>query len=63
MRDTERERQRHKQREKQPPCRELDVGVDPGASRTTPWVEGGAKPSSHPGVPQDTFKLRFRILT
>ena len=28
-RHTERERQKHKQREKQAPCRELDVGLDP----------------------------------
>ena len=36
---TERERggQRHRQREKQAPCRELDVGLDPGT------------PGSHPG--------------
>ena len=30
MRDTEKERQRHRQREKQTPCRETDVGLDPG---------------------------------
>ena len=29
MRDTERERQRHTQREKQAPCRESHVGFDP----------------------------------
>ena len=29
MTDTEKERQRHKQREKQAPCREPDVGLDP----------------------------------
>ena len=29
MRDTE--RQRHRQREKQAPCREPDVGLDPGS--------------------------------
>ena len=33
MRDTERARgrQRHRQREKQAPCREPDVGLDPGS--------------------------------
>ena len=32
MRDTHREReaQRHRQREKQAPCREPEVGLDPG---------------------------------
>ena len=29
MRDREREEQRHRQREKQAPCRESDVGLDP----------------------------------
>ena len=29
MRDTERKRQRHRQREKQAPCREPDVGLYP----------------------------------
>ena len=41
MRDThierERQRQRHRQREEQAPCREPDVGLDPGS------------PGSHPG--------------
>ena len=36
MRD--RERQRHRQREKLAPCREPDVGLDPGS------------PGSHPGL-------------
>ena len=30
MRDRERERQSHRQRERQAPCREPDVGLDPG---------------------------------
>ena len=34
----ETERQRHRQREKQAPCRELDMGLDPGS------------PGSHPGL-------------
>ena len=35
MRDTqkERERERDRQREKQAPCREPDVGLDPGKGR------------------------------
>ena len=38
MRETERgERQRHRQREKQAPCREPSVGLDPGS------------PGPHPG--------------
>ena len=44
MRDTERERgkQRHRQREKQAPCREPNMGLDP---RT---------PGSCPGLKADT---------
>ena len=40
MKDTERkrERQRHRRREKQAPCREPDVGLDPGS------------PGPHPGL-------------
>ena len=38
MRDTERERQKHRKREKQAPCRESAVGLDPGT------------PESHPGL-------------
>ena len=40
MRDThtQKERQRHRQREKQAPCREPDVGLYPGS------------PGSHPGL-------------
>ena len=36
MRDTERERQRHGQREKQASCREPDVRLDPGAPGSSP---------------------------
>ena len=39
MRDTHRERQRHRQREKQAPCRESDMGLDPRASRIMPCAE------------------------
>ena len=54
MRDTEREReQRHRQREKPAPCREPDVGLDPGDPRITPWAKGrGAQLLSHPGCPK-----------
>ena len=42
MTDTHRERQRHRQREKQAPCREPDVGLDPESwdPGITPWVKG-----------------------
>ena len=43
MRDTEtqrdREMQRHRQREKQAPCREPDVGLDPGTPESLPGLK------------------------
>ena len=55
MRDThrERERQKHSQREKQAPCREPDVGLNPGSPGS--GAEGGAKQLSHPGCPNIYF--------
>ena len=52
MRDRERKTQRHRQREKQAPCREPDVGLGPGSSGSHPGLEGVAKPLSHPGCPE-----------
>ena len=46
MRDTERERQRHKRREKQAPCREPDVGLDPRS------------PGSRPGLKRQVLNLQ-----
>ena len=53
MRDTDRERERqgHRQREKQAPCREPDVGFDPRTPGSRPGPKAGAKPLSHPGIP------------
>ena len=50
MRDTE--RQRHRQREKQTPCREPDVGLDPRTPGSHPGPKAGAKPLSHLGCPE-----------
>ena len=49
MRDTKRER--HRQREKQAPCRKPDVGLDPGTPGSQPEPKAGAQPMSHPGAP------------
>ena len=46
----ERERQRHRQREKQAPCREPDVGLNPGTSGSRPELKADAQPLSHPGA-------------
>ena len=62
MRDTERERQRHRQMEKQAPCTEPDVGLDPGTpgSRSEPKVD--AQLLSHPGVPSLLLLMKNRSL-
>ena len=36
MRERERERHKHRQRKKQAPCREPDVGFNPGSPRSHP---------------------------
>ena len=51
QREREREKQRHRQRGKQVPCREPDVGLDPGTPGSRPARKAGAKPLSHPGIP------------
>ena len=56
MRDTNRERQRHRQREKQAPCREPDVGLDPRTLGSYPGLKADAQPLlSHLGVPYPAF--------
>ena len=51
MRDPERKRQRHRQRKKQAPCRESDVGFDPRIPGSCPGLKTGAKPLRHQGIP------------
>ena len=51
MRDTESERQRHRQKEKQALCREPDVGLDPRTPGSWPELKADAQPLSHPGAP------------
>ena len=45
------ERQRHRQREEQAPCREPDVGFDPGTPGSRPGPKADTQPLSHPGIP------------
>ena len=47
----EREWQRHRQREKQAPYREPDVGLDPWSPGSGPGLKAGAQPLRHPGSP------------
>ena len=50
MRDTQREA-RHRQREKQAPCRKPDAGLDPGTPGSHPGPKAGANQLSHPESP------------
>ena len=47
----QRERQRHRQREKQAPCGEPDAGLDPRTMESRPEPKADAQPLSHPGTP------------
>ena len=51
MRDTQRDKQRHGQREKQAPCREPDLEFEPGNPGSSPEPKAGAQPLNHPGNP------------
>ena len=59
MRDTQRE-VRYRQREKQTPRREPDVGLDPGTPGSCPGPRADVQPLSHPGVPLITDSLVAR---
>ena len=52
MRDrhTQRERQSHRQWEKQVPCGEPNVGFDPQTLGSCPELKADAQPLSHPGA-------------
>ena len=59
MRDTERERQIHRQREKQAPCREPNMGLVPGTPGSCPELKADTQPLSHPGIPITGFVLEL----
>ena len=48
---THREKQRHRQKEKQALCREPDVGPNPRNPGSRPEPKAGARPLSHTGIP------------
>ena len=54
--------ERERQREKQAPCREPDVRLDPGTPRSRLGPKAGAKPLSHPGIPK-AFGFMLNYLT
>ena len=59
--DIHRERQRHRQREKQAPCREPYVGLHPRTPGSCPELKADTEPLSHPEVPQMPFNRIFYI--
>ena len=44
--------ERVRQTEKQAPCREPDMGLDPGTPGSRPGLKAGAKLQSHPVIPE-----------
>ena len=42
------EKQRHRQREKEAPCGEPDVGLDPRTLESGPELKADTQPLSHP---------------
>ena len=55
MRERERGGQRHRQREKQAPHGEPDVGLDPRTPRLGLELKADIEPLSHPGAPDFDF--------
>ena len=62
MRDTEREKQKHRQKEKQAPWREPDVRLAPGTPGSHPGPKAGVKPLSHIGIPRSPFSICYDTL-
>ena len=50
-----RDRQRHKQKEKQAPHTEPDVGLESGTPGSHPEPKADAQPLSYPGIPAFLF--------
>ena len=53
--ERQREGEREREREKQAPCREPDVGFDPGTPGLHPELKAGAKPLGHPVILEFSF--------
>ena len=56
MRESERETETKAEGEEAGSMQGAQRGTRSQASRITPWAEGGAKPLSHPGCPNDIVK-------
>ena len=63
---TQKEGQRHRQREKQAPCGEPDTRLGPRTLGSLPEPKADAQPLSHPSIlksEQRTHRINFRLLT
>ena len=63
MRDTERERQRHRWREKQGPLWEPNVGLEPRTLESQLEPKADVQPLSHPGAPGEVSLDKIRCVT
>ena len=55
-----REREAETQAERQiAPCREPNMGHDPGTPESHPEPKGGTQPLRHPGVLSDAFQMEI----
>ena len=52
--------QRHKQREKQAPCREPNVGLDPRTLGSRPGPKAETQPLNRPGAPNSFILIRIK---
>ena len=57
-----RDRQRHRQREKQAPCKKSDAGLDPRTPGSQPELKADAQALSHPGAPVRIILTTFLLL-
>ena len=61
MRDTQIEKQRHRQRDEQAPCTDPDEGLDPGTLESHPEPKTDAQPLSHPGIPRNKILKKYLL--
>ena len=61
--ESHRERQRHRQKEKEAPCREPDVGLDLGTPGSCPKPKADIQLLIHPGIPRNYCYPNSHITT